>query len=101
MVQHPIYVPRQNYRGRDQKKLQKVIEHNRVAADMERKINDLLLQQPEPVRSYLWMEISELTGYSYETVRDLGFGIDCGHNGFTAWRHDLTYEQAMSTLGTP
>lgn len=99
MVKHPIYLPRKNYRGRDQKKLLKVIEHNQIAADMERKINELLLKLTDPVRSYLWMEISRLTGYSYETVRDMGFGIDGGHNGFTAWRHDLTYEQAMSMLG--
>lgn len=99
MVRHPIYVPRQNYRGRDQKKLRNVIERNQIAADVERKINELLLKQTEPVRSYLWMEISNLTGYPYETVRDLGFAIDGGHNGFTAWHHDLTYEQAMFMLG--
>ena len=101
MVKRLIYVPRQSYRGRDRKNLQKVIEYNQIAADMERKINDPLSQQTEPVRSYLWVEISELTGYLYETVRDLGFGIDGGHNDFTAWRHDLTYEQAMSMLRTP
>lgn len=101
MVTHPIHIPRKNYRGRDQKKLRKMIEQSQIAGDLERKINDLLLQQKEPIKTYLWMEISRLTGYFYETVKELGYGIDGGSNGFTAWRHDLTYEQAneMSQLG--
>lgn len=94
MVTYPIHIPRKNYRGRDPKKTRQMLERHRIAADMESKINALLLQQKEPIRTYLWMEISRVTGYSFETVQDLGYGIDGGSNGFTAWRHDLTYEQA-------
>lgn len=38
--------------------------------------------------------------HAYETVRNLGFAIDGGHNGFTALRHDLSYEEAISMLRT-
>lgn len=96
MVQHPIYVRRTNYRGSDKKKLAKVVEMNRVAAELERHINEMLLEQKEPIKSYLWHEISVRTGYSFELVSRLGFAIDGGSNGFTAIRYDMTYEQAIA-----
>lgn len=100
MVKHPIYVPRQNYRGSNAKRLEKVRAANAAAQKMEQVINELLLKQTEPIRSYLWMEISKASGLPYDTVRDLGYGIDGGSNGFTAVRHDLTYEKAMAMIET-
>lgn len=98
MVKHPIYVPRINYRGADAKKRAKTNEANMAAQRIEAAANALLLKQTEPIRSYLWMEISQASGCSYDVVEKLGYGIDGGSGGFTAIRHDLTYEQAMAMI---
>lgn len=98
MVTYPIHVHGSTYRGRDARKRQKAAEANRIAADLTRIINEMLLKQQEPIRAYDWMEISDASGYSLEVVREFGYSIDCGSNGFTAWRHDLTYDQAMAAL---
>lgn len=98
MVKHPVHVPRDNYRGANAKKQAAARRTNIAASDIERAINELLLTQEEPIRSYLWMEISAAAGYSYDTVAKLGYGIDGGNGGFTAIRHDLTYEQAMEMI---
>lgn len=98
MVAYPIHVKRSNYRGADQKKRSKAAEQNRIAAELENYINDLLQRQEDPIHSYLYHQISAATGYSEQTVRDLCFVIDGGHNGFTAIKPGLTYEQAMEQL---
>lgn len=98
MVKHPIHVPRNNYRGSNAKKLEKVRAANAAAHRIEQAINSLLLTQTSPIRSYLWMEISTVSGIPYDTVAELGYGIDGGSGGFTAIRYDLTYEQAMALL---
>lgn len=98
MVQYPIRVPQNNYRGSNPKKRAKAIEANLTAQKIEAAANALLLKQTEPVRSYLWMEISQASGCAYEVVKELGYGIDCGSGGFTAIRHDLTYQQAMAMI---
>ncbi|SOF00925.1 hypothetical protein SAMN05446635_9001 [Burkholderia sp. OK233] len=95
MKTYPIRVARSNYRGTDSKKRAKAVDHNRDAALLESCANDLLLKQMEPVRSYFWMELANATGLSYQRVAELGYSIDCGSGGFTAWRHDLSYEAAM------
>lgn len=95
MKTFPIYVARSNYRGSDPKKRAKATAHNRDASLLEDCANALLKKQTEPVRSYLWMELANASGLPYERVRELGFSIDGGSNGFTAWRHDLGYEAAM------
>jgi hypothetical protein len=66
-----------------------------VIAEIEKAINDLLLQQTAPIQVYDYGQIAQLTGYSQDFIREIGFSIDGGHNGFTAIRHDLTYEQAL------
>ncbi len=100
MKTYPISVARCNYRGADKKKREKAADHNRDAALLESRANELLLKQEEPVRSYLWMELASATGLSYERVADLGYSIDCGSGGFTAWRHDLSYDAAMEACRT-
>lgn len=95
MKTHPIYVSRNSYRGADPKKRAKAISENHDAALLEGYVNQLLLKQEAPIQVYSWTEISQGCGLSYGTVERLGFSIDGGSNGFTAWRHDLTYEQAM------
>lgn len=96
MVKHPIYIRRTNYRGSDPKKQIKVAELNRTAADLERQINEMLLEQTEAIKSYGWLEISQRTGYPIEVVSRIGYAIDCGSNGFTVIRYDMSYEEAIA-----
>ena len=84
MVSYPIRIRRDTYRGRDQRKLQKAADHNRDVAELERKINDMLREQEEPMKVYSWATIASETGMSYEFVQKVGYSIDCGSNGFTA-----------------
>lgn len=95
MVTHPIHVKRSNYRGADPKKRQKAADQNRIAAELESYINGLLRNQTAPIQVYLYYQIATATGYAESVVRDLCFVIDGGHNGFTAIKAGLTYEQAI------
>ena len=84
MVSYPIHIRRDIYRGRDPRKRQKAADHNRDVAELERKINDMLRDQKEPIKVYSWAAIASETGMSYEFIREVGYSIDCGSNGFTA-----------------
>lgn len=95
MVTYPIQVRRETYRGSDARKRQKVFEHNMYASKLEHAINEMLLKQTAPIAMYNWHPISTETGVPYDVVAKLGMSIDGGHNGFTAWRHDLTQAQAL------
>jgi hypothetical protein len=95
---YPIHVARSNYRGADTKKRAKASAYNRDAATLEAHVNELLKAQIAPVQVYLWMELAQATGLSYDRVAELGFSIDGGHNGFTAFRHDMGYEAAMEAI---
>ena len=95
MVTYPIVVNRSSYRGTDQRQRQKAAEHNRIASELEAYINGQLRIQSAPIQTYNYYEIVEATGYSAETVSGLLFSIDCGHNGFTAYKYGMTLEQAI------
>lgn len=98
MVTYPVHVRRDNYRGANAKRQAKAAETNRYASRIEQAANRLIQAQREPIRPYHWMEISEESDVPYEIVRDLGFSIDCGSNGFTAIRPGLSnedYQKAM------
>jgi len=84
MVSYPIRIARDTYRGRDPRKQQKAANHNREVAELERKINDMLREQKEPIKVYSWASIASATGLSYDFVQKVGYSIDCGSNGFTA-----------------
>lgn len=84
MVSYPIHIARDSYRGRDPRKRQNAVDHNRDVAELERKINDMLKAQIEPVKVYSWASIASETGMSYDFVKKAGYSIDCGSNGFTA-----------------
>jgi hypothetical protein len=101
MVTHPITVGRHYYRGKIAKLQRASADKNRIAADMESKINEMLLKQTEPVKIYDWGMIASATGYSMATIKEYGYSIDGGSNGFTAHRHDLTYDQAMAANREP
>lgn len=95
MVTYPISIAKSNYRGSNPKKRVMEMEKNRISIKLENYINDMLLKQELPIQSYSYHEIASETGVSLEVVRDLCFSIDCGHTGFTAIKHGLTYEQAV------
>lgn len=96
MITYPISIARNNYRGSNPLKGQRIADEFRIANELERAINNVLLAQSEPIRRYTYYEISQLTGYDADIVRNLCFSIDGGHGGFTAYRHDMTYDQAES-----
>ena len=99
MVTYPIRMARDTYKGGNRQKQLKSAYENQDIARLEAFINDMLLKQTEPIASYLFHDIARESGFDYEFVAKHGFSIDCGHNGFTAWRYDLTYEQAMKATG--
>jgi hypothetical protein len=73
-----------SYRGRDPRKRKKAADHNRDVAELERKINDMLRDQKEPIKVYTWATIASHTGMSYDFIQKVGYSIDGGSNGFTA-----------------
>lgn len=98
MVTYPIRIHGDPYRGADQKKRAKAREKNRIAAELTQAINAMLLEQTEPTKLYGWPEIARRSGYDVEIVAKFGLSIDAGSGGFIAWRHDMTYQQAMAIL---
>lgn len=50
------------------------------------------------METYDFAEIARGIGLSLDYVSDVGYAIDGGHNGFTAWRHDMTYDEAMAAI---
>lgn len=100
MKTYPVHVARSNYRGADPKKRARAAAHNRDAALLESCANEMLKKQTDAVHVYGWAELANATGLPYERVAELGFSIDGGSNGFTAWRHDLTYDAAMEACRT-
>jgi hypothetical protein len=96
MVTYPIYIQREHYSGRDAKRRLKVSDKNRIASELETYINNLLLKQDVPIQVYDFADIARATRYSLDVVSELGFSIDCGSNGFTAWKHDMTQEAAIA-----
>lgn len=96
MVTYPIRISGDPYRGTDPRRKQKTQALNRLAADLESKINEMIANQTAPIRTYLYHQIARETGFDYETVRDLCFSIDGGHNGFRVCKPGLTLEQALA-----
>lgn len=84
MASYPIHITRDPYRGRDPRKRQKAADHNRDVAELERKINEILCQQTEPIKVYDWFTIAQDTGFPFEFVKKVGYSIEGGSNGFTA-----------------
>lgn len=102
MVSYPIHIARDNYRGRDPRKRQKAATHNQQVSDLERKINDMLREQKEPIKAYLWGSIASETGHSYEFVQKVGYSIECGNGGFTATAPGgiTNFDAAVKSLNT-
>ncbi|MBR7928754.1 hypothetical protein [Burkholderia ambifaria] len=98
MVTYPVSVRRDGYRGKDARKKRKAADFNEIAAAVENYVNGLLYEQQEPVRSYGYNEIASALGYDVKAVRDVGFSIDGGHNGFTAYKRGMTATQALDAI---
>ncbi len=92
MVTYPIYIPRNSYGGADSIKRVKSQTINNIASRLESYINDKLKNQSEAIHVYSYHEIATETGIDYEIVSSLGFGIDGGSGGFTAYKSGLTQE---------
>ena len=98
MVAYPISVRRNNYRRSNASKRAKAQQENRIASILEDHINSQLRAQASPVQDYQYHAIARETGIDERVVRDLCFSIDCGHNGFTAYRQDLSLQEASDFL---
>lgn len=96
MVTYPIHIKRDHYGGRDTKKRQNSADRNRIASELEEYINQRLLKQEASVQVYDFADIARATGYSIDVVSGLGYSIDGGSNGFTAWKHGMTYDAAIA-----
>ncbi|MHB1188241.1 hypothetical protein [Thiobacillus sp.] len=96
MATYPIQVKRFAYRGSDPRKRQKADEQNRIATKLETYINALVKSQTAPIQMYFYHQIATETGFSENTVRELCFSIDGGHNGFKAIKPSLGANSART-----
>ncbi len=48
---------------------------------------------------YDFADIARGCGFSLEFVSEVGYSIDDGSNGFTAWKHGMTYEHVAANSG--
>lgn len=83
MVTYPISVPRKTYMGSKPVTQVKTNEYNRIAGELERYINKQIEEQEEGTKTYLYYRIASTTGHPLKLVREILFGVDGGHNGFT------------------
>ena len=99
MKTYPISVSWDPYRGRDERKLRKRAEYNRVANRVETYLNAKLAAEPEGIYQYLSHSIARDLREDYDLVQRVVFSIDCGHNGVTIVKGD--YHEQISRLGEP
>lgn len=95
MVTYPISIKRSFYSGSSASKKAKAQERNRAASRLEEHINKQLRDQSSPVQQYMYHTIAREIGIDEGVVRALCFSIDSGHNGFTAYRQDLSLQDAI------
>jgi hypothetical protein len=79
----PIRVPRKQYRGSKDFLRRKTVEYNQCAVRIERYLNDRIAADPNPIQSYTYEFIALDLDLTPEHVREILFGVDCGHNGLT------------------
>lgn len=98
MVEFPIHVSRDSYRGSNLRRREKANETNRLAARLEQYINERLKAQEASIQVYGFHEIADATNVPLEIVQELCFSIDGGSNGFTAIKPGMTYQRAMAEM---
>ncbi|AXW61552.1 hypothetical protein CJO94_05870 [Ralstonia solanacearum] len=75
-----------------------MVSQNSQIADLERYINDLLFRQEESIQVYDFADIARGIGFPPDFVSEVGYSIDGGSNGFTAWRRGMTYDEAIAAI---
>jgi hypothetical protein len=95
----PIHVPRSPYRGSKQSLRQKAADYNRDAARLEKYLNDKIQADPSPIQQYIYGFIAPDVGLTLERVREILFGVDCGHNGLTVAKTDDAYRREFGGTG--
>lgn len=95
MIEYPICIERDNYKGKNLKRKNKAMQKNAVVLALESKINELLAAQEQPIQRYLYHEVAFEAGLPYDVFLDNGIVIDGGSNGFTAIRKGLSLDEAL------
>lgn len=95
----PIHVPRSSYRGSKQSLREKASDYNRDAERLERYLNDRIEADPSPIQQYIYGFIAPDVGLSLERVREILFGVDCGHNGLTVAKSDDALRREFGSTG--
>jgi hypothetical protein len=87
MKPYPVHIPRDGYYGCDHRRRRKAEAFNRVAAKVERYINDRAAEfaPGEHAAFYSGTIAIELREDS-KLVHDVVFAIDCGSNGVTVFK---------------
>ena len=100
MKAYPVRIAPDSYRGRDERKVAKRSEYNRVAARVEKHINDKLRDAPDnSIHQFLSAYIAINLREDSDLVHRIVFSIDCGHNGATIFKGD--YALAMKAVTDP
>lgn len=86
MVQYPITVPRKIYRGSKPNLQMKAQERSRVAQQLEDYINRKVRESDREILQLFYGSIAHDLSLSVDLVRDILFGVDCGHNGMTIFK---------------
>jgi hypothetical protein len=85
-MSYRVCVPRQNYRGRDPRKLAKLREDNHLCALIEAELQSRYDNiQPGQIQSIMSYDVARAIGHSHdaEKVRRIIFRLDAGANGVT------------------
>jgi len=100
MKSYPVYVPGESYRGRDPRKSAKRDNYNRVAAKVQRYLNDDLATLPDDtIKVYFSYSVAADIHEDPDLVQQVIFGIDAGSGGVTICKGD--YERAVKKRSEP
>ncbi|KAF2988815.1 hypothetical protein OGR47_21210 (plasmid) [Methylocystis sp. MJC1] len=100
MKSYPVRVSFDPYRGANPNRLRKSADYNRVAARIEKFLNDQLANEPDDtVRQFFSRTIAADLREDEDLVQRVVFSIDCGHNGVTIVKGN--FERAMERLANP
>ncbi len=84
VVNYPISVDRDPYRGSNPRRLEKQRAYDRDAARLEEVANRMIERDGPGI--YLYGFIAREAGMSEDRVREIMFTVAGGHNGFTVGR---------------
>jgi hypothetical protein len=87
MVDYPVRVPSDYYRGRNEKRRRKADRYNDIAERIENYLNlKIREEQDQEAQSYFYSEIALELGFTVDEVCNVLFSIDCGSNGLTVYK---------------